>query len=197
VGTRLVLGRPHIADVHRLAGRPDEADAIYRDVLAFTRRELPLPEREVFFALDTGVDQLQPWALHGLALLALHRGDPQAALEWASQVDPNVQVRAERHPDLSARFDVKALALAELGRLDEAAAVLERFEPIWTQAYANGVYKGVYGPLARAELARRGPRPEDACAALLPAQGIDPGMPAQDKRRLDTALESCARSQDR
>lgn len=190
--------RAHVADVHRLAGRPEQAEAIYRDVLRFTQRELPLPDSEVFFALDTGVDQLQPWALHGLALLELQRGDPQAALAWAKQVDPRVQVRAERHPDLSARFDVKALALAELGRLEDAAAVLDRFEPSWRQAYANGVYKGIYAPLARAELALRGGRPEDACAAVFPAEAIDdPGIPADDQRRLDTVLRSCAMSQAR
>ncbi len=188
--------KAHVADVHRLAGRPDEAESIYRDVLAFTQRELPLPESEMFFALDTGVDRLQPWALHGLALLELQRGDPQAALAWANQVDSNSQVRAERHPDLSARFDVKALALVELGRFEEATSVLDRFEPSWTSAYANGVYKGVYAPLARAELARRQARPGDACAVLLPATVIDdPGVPAEDQRRLDTALESCAVSQ--
>jgi len=190
--------RAHVADVHRLAGRADEAEAIYRDVLTFTQRELPLPDSELFFALDTGVDQLQPWALHGLALLELQRGDAEAALAWASQVDPNAQVRAERHPDLSARFDVKALALVELDRLEEAASVLDRFEPTWKQAYANGVYKGIYGPLARAEWVLHGPRPQDACEALVPTRAIDdPGVPAADKRRLDTALKSCAMSQVR
>ncbi len=188
--------RAHIADVHRLAGRGDEAEAIYRDVLTFTQRELPLPDSELFFALDTGVDQLQPWALHGLALLELERGDPDAALAWASQVDPSTEIRAERHPDLAGRFDVKALALVELGRFEEAAALLTRFEPSWTQAYANGVYKGVYGPLARAELARREGRLADVCAIVKPATVLDdPGIPADDQRRLDTALESCGTSQ--
>lgn len=188
----------HIADVHRLAGRPDEAETIYRDVLKFTQRELPLPDSEMFFALDTGVDQLQPWALHGLALLELQRGDAQAALAWASQADPKAEIRAERHPDLSARFDVQALALAELGRLEEASAVLDQFEPRWTQAYANGVYKGIYAPIARAEVALRGSRPADACAAVLPAEAIDdPGIPTDDQRRLHAVLESCATSQDR
>lgn len=188
----------HIADVHRLEGRSDEAEAIYREVLTFTRRELPLPDSEVFFALDTGVDQLQPWALHGLALIELERGDPEAALAWASQVDANTEIRAERHPDLSARFDVMALALTQLGRFNEAAVVLDRFERTWARAYANGVYKGVYAPLARAELALRQGRPEDACARLLPTLALDdPGLPAEDRRRLDTAAQSCETSQVR
>ncbi len=190
--------RAHVADAQRLAGRLEEAHELYSNVLAFTRREVPLGDAETFFEVDTGSDQLAPWVLHGLALVALQRGDPEAALEWAQQVDPSVMIRPERHPDVAARFDTLALAHLALGQLDEARAVLDRFEPIWRRAYAGGLYKGAYGPLARAELEFAAGQPKAACDAGRRARAAidsDRGAPSAARARLATIETKCAASQ--
>ncbi len=188
--------RAHVADVHRAAGRLAEAESLYQGVLAFARKEVPLVPADSFFELDVGSGQLGPWALHGLALIALEHGDPQAALEWSSQVDPRTHVRPERHPDHAARFDVHALALIELGRYDEARIVLDRFEPSWKEAYVEGGFKRVYGLLARAELEFATGATTEACAATASAEAIpDSAVPAPAQARLERLRTRCAASQ--
>lgn len=186
----------HVADVHRAAGRSAKAETIYRDIVAFVRRDVPLVAADSFFELDVGSGQLGPWAFNGLALIALERGDAKAALAWSSQVDPRTDIRPERHPDLAARFDVQALALMELGRYDEARVVLDRFEDAWAAAYVEGGYKRVYGLLARAELEFAVGAPSTACVAVEQAWSVpDESVPAPARARLEQLRRRCAASQ--
>lgn len=188
--------RAHVADALRGAGRIDEAREAYLEVLAFTRRQVPMSDSESFFDLDSGTDQLQPWALHGLALIALQRGDAQAALTWAEQVDPRATIRAERHPDLAARFDLAALALLDLGRLEEARAKLDRIDDAWTLVDPAPIHKRIYAPLARAELEAHEGHLDAACTAASMAASItDPGVPEDARARLEQALHLCPDAQ--
>ncbi len=185
----------HIADVERRAGRLDVAHAAYTAVLDARRRPTSEHGASGFFDLDSGTDQLEPWARNGLALIALARDQPAQALEYTTAISPDVEIRAGRHPDLAARFDVHALALLKLGRAEEGLAAVARFEDRLRSTYGPTSYKSAYAPLARGRLHAALGEMMQACEAWQTAQDVirsDPATPRARREDLETLLTHCS-----
>ena len=148
----------HLGDVHLHRGDLEEAQTAYEAVLASPIADDP-----------AGCDR-EVWARHGLALVALERGDPETSLRIAEPTRGRSPKTDPSHLDLCDRFDVPALALLTLDRADEALALLEDVRPR-VEASAGREHRVVM-PLLVAE------------AEVLRALGRD----AQSQRRIERAM---------
>ena len=152
---RYAIATANLGNLYRQAGRHEEADKLLGEGLRM-RTEL------------LGEDH--PYVGHGLiqvARLRLREGRPGEAADLArqaSEIYRNAQYKDPRR--LASTDEVRAVALAALGRVDEAVAL---FDHAVAEARAAGIDNGVEWPrvmAARAEMfARHRPQAADEAIA--------------------------------
>src|SRR5262249_41084823 len=122
-------------------------------------------EDDHYRSVDTGLGTYRGW--HELALLFPRMGDP---LHCAPVLR---RLAADHPPPLPARLDLAQTAL-QLGKRDEAAAVLERIPAV--EGTIEGLQR-LHALLAGSARATAAP-PQSAKADLVaPAPGFNPGTP--------------------
>ena len=127
---------------------------------------------------DPATCDRQVWARHGLALVALDRGDPETAWTLAA---PTLQAKPKPDPahlDLCDRFDVHARVLLAQGKAQAALDHLAKFLPVVESAAGSEHRNLVPLLLAQADALEALERPDEALSARERARSIHARDPA-------------------